>query len=274
MKRLAIFFIAILCAVNSCHAVLKASCDYDYSPLGACAFRFALESAQNPDVQQARMLLDFGRELEITEPQARSGCKAVQAFTNCTADYVEQCVDKTAVPDLHQIVRGTTKLMEACDKPGMHAQGMTLVKCAKTLASVHSVRECFDTAGYWAQTSQADGLGRHPNQTLELLRTGHVLNDLCCIFKDLRTCIESDVNSNCSIEAVELLNSKADAVWEAYRCRAKMADSCPVRGPRPRPLPEPCLPDPYDRVICGATYLHASTALSVFILAGLLLIKF
>ncbi|OQV21975.1 hypothetical protein BV898_04186 [Hypsibius exemplaris] len=182
--------------------------------------------AQSPEAQQLQVLQQTGREQDITKPQITAMCKVIQGITTCGAGYLERCAppEYSGIRDIQTFTRGTVKLMEVCDRPDLHPKAVVMITCTKMLNSSGSVYQtCLDQS-----KNSLSYLQNNPNpaRALEILRSGRVLKDVCCLMKSSYACLESEIRK-CSQEAVDTNTQMYNAIMEAYGCPAKIAEGCP-----------------------------------------------
>jgi len=176
---------------------------------------------QNPEAQAISRLQVEGRELDITENQALLLCRLIQGFTQCIGDFVSRCVEADVV-DAHTLMSGTNQLMKVCDKPGMYDQFKVLSACGKSLRNNADYKACSNTGKNKLEYLQTI---RDADAAKAILRTGRVLKDVCCVMKEMKTCMAPQI-ATCTPQAVTLHEQTMTAVNNAYGCAQRTAAGC------------------------------------------------
>jgi len=165
-----------------------------------------------------------GREEEFTARQLVYTCKLVQRFTICVADFLARCVPAN-VTDLHDLARGTVKLMQVCERPDLYEKTKLIVACGKKLQTDWGWENCTDYVtdrmGYMQDVVDFPSI-------VAVMSNGHVMKDFCCTLKDVQICMEPRI-ARCA-PGVEMRASILDAVLKAYGCQEKIAGGCQVQG--------------------------------------------
>jgi F420-dependent methylenetetrahydromethanopterin dehydrogenase len=105
--------------------------------------------------------------------------RTVQSLTTCVAEYTQRCVEQD-IEDLHNIVKGSVKLLEVCDKPNMYANAKVLMSCNKALNATDSTYQgCIYKSNKSIKSLQERYIARDPSIALQMMRTGTVLRDFC-----------------------------------------------------------------------------------------------
>jgi len=207
-------FIAIaeIEAAPSCASSAMLSCVMPIAVFGTSA-----------EARELASLQATGREEDITERQVVPVCKLFQGVTTCVADYFTRCIPPD-ITDVHQLSRGTVKLMEVCDKPYMYTQAMIQATCTRKLKATPAMQSCkrlVETRMGYLRNRPG------PDAAMELLRSGRILKDFCCVLKEVAACIEPEIQV-CTHEAIESNHNTFAAILDAYGCVEKTASGCPA----------------------------------------------
>ncbi|OQV21973.1 hypothetical protein BV898_04184 [Hypsibius exemplaris] len=185
----------------------------------------AMTFLHSPDFKDIQAVQRTGEFQNLTAPQLTSLCKTAQGIVTCAADYLERCMDHE-LKDLQVFARGTVKLLEVCDRPDLYAKWMVVIACNIKLNSSSAGYQSCLASGMKATLSMVQGK-RNPMAAMELLRSGRLLRNVCCVMKDVNTCSAPEYGK-CSPEAADLNGKIVDGVMDAYGCQAKVQDGCPV----------------------------------------------
>jgi len=179
---------------------------------------------QSPEAQQMQILQQTGRELDFTEAQLKSSCKAIQSFTTCASDILLRCAGD--IPDAATLIRGTNKLLGVCDRPDLFPKTKVLIACTKAInASGSAYETCMNKVKNGMKSFQSI---HDPSAGVEAIRSGAVLRDFCCSLKVSQDCSKSPIQNHCTAEAATTSQAIYDAVVDAYSCQTKFDAGCPA----------------------------------------------
>jgi len=214
----------LVCGAQSQGFVPPPGSTCDMMAIMPCLGHF-MAYAASPEATAITQLHQEGRDMEITEAQILSLCQVAPGVT-CFEGYVKRCVDP-AMTDAHTLMRGTVKLMKACEQPDLGAKVKLLMTCANTLKTSPVIKTCQTSAHQ--RLNYLDGI--HGNQTagLAVLSSGRLGKDLCCAINEMKTCVAPEL-TKCTPESAAANNKFIERVLDAYECTDKIASGC---GPVP-----------------------------------------
>jgi len=175
--------------------------------------------AMTPEGQEFTKIKD-GQE--ISSSQLTTLCRLSQSASQCLNGFVERCA-AGSLPNIREILQGTTKLLRVCDSPTLYPDAKVLMQCTKKMNTTGSkldtcskqLERKYASKGQSAQTMQNAGAAEMD------LEAGKMLGHVCCAYKDIKACLGNEVQDKCGAEAARLNSGIDRAFMEAFNCAAK-----------------------------------------------------
>lgn len=214
-----ILFSMGLAIIGGCFAAPAAdpSCEPQQG-LMPCAMPIIM-FAMTPEGQEFTKIKD-GQE--ITSSQLTNLCRLSQSASQCLNGFVERCA-AASLPNIREILQGTTKLLQVCDSPTLYPDAKILMQCTNKMNTTGSklqtcskqIEQKFASKSKDAQALQNAGAAEMDLEAGKMLRTA------CCAYKDARACLGTEVRDKCGADASRLDTAIDRAFMDAFKCAAK-----------------------------------------------------
>ena len=94
-------------------------------------------------------------------------------------DYTQRCLPAD-LEDIHVLLRGTSQLLEVCEKPNMYSQARVMIACNTALnQTAPTYNVCVKKSEKSMQQLKLKLPANDPQSTLQRLRRGALLRDMC-----------------------------------------------------------------------------------------------
>ncbi|XP_055344649.1 uncharacterized protein LOC129592597 [Paramacrobiotus metropolitanus] len=181
-----------------------------------------------PDYQQIMNTKDAS---QITEAQLVGICKMGRTVMGCVKDMAECYLEPSQMADTYEMLTGSIKLMDVCDRPDFYSKYHLMAQCTKIINQTSSkTRGCFNAAMRTVMNDYPTnaGPGRVEN-ALALVKRRDLIRNMCCMMNSYETCTGSEIADKCGAEVQDIATRVNNAIRETFKCYGPRGENCPVQ---------------------------------------------